>query len=603
MRKGQRWKWTSDLQRAFELLLDRFAHSIELIHPDSELEYVIHTDASARAVGGVLMQEDKAGKLRIISTTSRVLNPTEQRYSTCEQELLAIVHSLQKFRIYIYGRKIKLYTDSQALTFLNRCVITSNRVARWLLSIQQYDIEIHHIKGTNNVLADILSRHPSEVSAAETRDLTRPGTIMVHAVDLKIDNNVCKDLKNLGKLQDTDPRLKTLKDKFTQNTINPEAKFRLKGNILFCRKDSKDKWKVMLPSCLEQKVIEYAHASLGHLGVDKCLNQIGQSLHMKNLGRKIRKFIACCDLCQRAKHPTQSYTIEEKHHLPTKPGDLCAVDLYGSLPTSRAGVKYILVCYDVFSKHVKLYPLRAATTKACLNKMINKYFEEVIKPKVIMSDNGSQFRSPSWKRKLSEHEVEVRFSPVRHPQSNPSERIMKELSKFCRIYCHQNHRSWADLLPRIEQWLNKTVASSTGYAPVELIFDAQRPDIFAKFLPELEDSTENEELVAKVLKAYTKMKEKASKRDSRRKSGNSRWTPNVNDKVLVKTQPMSDAIKGMTSKFMLLYEGPFLISKIYPHSAYELTDENGRARGKFSKKALKPYREEKQHELGTDGDM
>jgi hypothetical protein len=274
--------------------------------------------------------------------------------------------------------------------------------------------------------------------------------------------------------------------------------------------------------------------------------------------QKICKFIAYCDLCQRAKLPTQSYTIEEIHHLPTKPGDLCAVDLYGSLPTSHGGVKYILVCYDVFSKHVKLYPLRAATTNACLNKIISKYFEEVIKLQVIMSDNGSQFRSPSWKKKLSEHEVEVRFSPVRHTQSNPSERIMKKLSKFCRIYCHQNHRSWAELLPRIMQWLNKTVASSTGYAPVELIFDVQRPDIFAKLLPQLEDSPENEELAAKVLKAYIKMKKKASKSDSRRKLGNSRWTPNVNNKVLVKTQPMSDAIKGMTSKFML-YEGPFLI--------------------------------------------
>jgi hypothetical protein len=64
---------------------------------------------------------------------------------------------------------------------------------------------------------------------------------------------------------------------------------------------------------------------------------------------------------------------------------------------------------------------------------------------------------------------------------------------------------------------------------------------------------------------------------------------------------MSDAIKGMASKFML-YAGPFLFKK-YPHSAYELTDENGRARGKFSKKALKPYKEEIQHELGTDGDI
>ena len=103
--------------------------------------------------------------------------------------------------------------------------------------------------------------------------------------------------------------------------------------------------------------------------------------------------------------------------------------------------------------------------------------------------------------------------------------------------------------------------SCTGYAPVELIFNAQRPDIFAKFLPRLGYSPENEDLAAKDLKACTRMKEKASKRDSRRKLGNSRWTPRMNDKVLVMTRPMSDAIKGQTPKFMLLYEGPLLISK------------------------------------------
>jgi hypothetical protein len=75
---------------------------------------------------------------------------------------------------------------------------------------------------------------------------------------------------------------------------------KLKGNVLFCRRDSMDKWKTMSPSCLEQKVNEYAHASLGHLGVDKCMNQIGQLLYMKKLGRKIPNFVVCCDLCQRA---------------------------------------------------------------------------------------------------------------------------------------------------------------------------------------------------------------------------------------------------------------------------------------------------------------
>jgi len=119
-----------------------------------------------------------------------------------------------------------------------------------LLAIQQYNIEICHIKGANNVLADILSRYPSELSVAETRELSRPGTIMVYAIDLKVDNSVCKDRKNLGKLQNTDPRLKGLKDKVTEDTSPLDVKFRLKDDILFCRRNSTDTWKAMLPSCL-----------------------------------------------------------------------------------------------------------------------------------------------------------------------------------------------------------------------------------------------------------------------------------------------------------------------------------------------------------------
>jgi len=113
--------------------------------------------------------------------------------------------------------------------------MTSNRVARWLLAIQQYDVEIFHIKGANNVLADILSRYPRELSVAEIKELSKSGTIIVHEIDLKVDNSVCKDPKNLGRLQNTDPRLKGLKDKVTEGTSHLEAKFRLKDDILFCR--------------------------------------------------------------------------------------------------------------------------------------------------------------------------------------------------------------------------------------------------------------------------------------------------------------------------------------------------------------------------------
>ena len=197
-------------------------------------------------------------------------------------------------------------------------------------------------------------------------------------------------------------------------------------------------------------VINYVHASLSHLGVDKCMDQIALSFHIMNLGRKIIKFIARCDTCQRVKYPNKSYTTQERSYLPARPGELCALDLFGALRVAR-GVKYILVCYDVFSKQVKQYALKAATTRSCLDKLVNRYFTQVIKPKFIFSDNGTQFQSPSWRKRLAEHNMQVRFTPIRHPQANPSERCMREISKFCKIYCSQNHRKWAELLPKIEE--------------------------------------------------------------------------------------------------------------------------------------------------------
>jgi hypothetical protein len=54
---------------------------------------------------------------------------------------------------------------------------------------------------------------------------------------------------------------------------------------------------------------------------------------------------------------------------------------------------------------------------------------------------------------------------------------------------------------------------------------------------------------------------------------------------------MSDAIRGMTSKFMHVFEGPYIITKLLDHSAYELRDESGKLRGEFNKKQLRLYRE------------
>ena len=102
------------------------------------------------------------------------------------------------------------------------------------------------------------------------------------------------------------------------------------------------------------KNFQIVHHTLGHLGVDKCLEGIRCVFQLSDRGR----FVASCDVCQKAKHPNRSFTVEEEYKFPTRPGDVSVVDIYGSLPISTGNVRYIFVCYDVFSKFIKLFAFK-----------------------------------------------------------------------------------------------------------------------------------------------------------------------------------------------------------------------------------------------------
>jgi len=73
----------------------------------------------------------------------------------------------------------------------------------------------------------------------------------------------------------------------------------------------------------EAKIFRFVHHTFGHLGVDKCLEEIRYVFQISDLG-KLRRFIVSCDVCQRVKHPNRPFTIEEKY-FPIRPGDICAV--------------------------------------------------------------------------------------------------------------------------------------------------------------------------------------------------------------------------------------------------------------------------------------
>ena len=105
-----------------------------------------------------------------------------------------------------------------------------------------------------------------------------------------------------------------------------------------------------------------SHLRYGHFGAKMCVNVLKESCVFKNTERRVRKLLRGCDLCQNSK--VVNYRVEGELNFikVEKPFDLVAVDLYGPLPKGRGGVMYIFVMLDTFSKYVKLYSVKRATS-------------------------------------------------------------------------------------------------------------------------------------------------------------------------------------------------------------------------------------------------
>ena len=139
-------------------------------------ETAISVDASPCGLGAILWQKDNHGRFQPVSCASRALKDPETRYSQLEREMLAVVFGLVKFRQFVLGRQVIVFTDHKPLVAIVKKEFDQvpARVQRWLLAILPYDFQLTYTPGTSMICTDALSRAPSqavEASPAEARSM------------------------------------------------------------------------------------------------------------------------------------------------------------------------------------------------------------------------------------------------------------------------------------------------------------------------------------------------------------------------------------------------------------------------------------------------
>ena len=160
LQKNTKFQWTDQCNNVFNNIKELLMNSPVLVSPDFQKQFKLAVDASDVGIGAILCQEGDDGIDRVVCFFSKKLNKFQKNYSTIEKECLALLLSLQHFDVYLNVtlHPVMVFTDHNPLTFLHKMANKNQRLTRWSLQLQQYDIVISHIKGKDNIIPDALSR-------------------------------------------------------------------------------------------------------------------------------------------------------------------------------------------------------------------------------------------------------------------------------------------------------------------------------------------------------------------------------------------------------------------------------------------------------------
>jgi len=438
--KGKGWAWNHEAEAAFKDLKHRFTTAPILAHFDPAKPVIVETDASDFALGAILSQRDKEGRLHPVAFHSRKFQPVEINYEIHDKELLAIVDAFKHWRRYCQGatHQVQVLSDHHNLEYFTTNKVLNRRQARWTQELAGIDFKIFYRPGLQNGKPDALSRRPEyrpEKGGIENQPIT---TILGknHFEERLTRSFICSSarLTSLPARKWAEEFLADVRKEGKKEEAYEQAK---KQEVVADKPPSKDrkvkelgnengvlyrKNLLWVPKGLVQRILESEHDTkvAGHMGQDKTIELIRRNFWWPKMNKRIIDFVRSCPECQQNKASRhQPYGLSSPLELPYAPWQSIAMDFITELPISD-DCDQLWVIINRFTKMVHFLPLRKEGKMVADLAVI--FAREVWKyhglPTDIVSDRDSRFTSEIWKEFLRLSGIRPRMSTAFHPQTD-----------------------------------------------------------------------------------------------------------------------------------------------------------------------------------------
>lgn len=460
-RKDEPFIWGPDQDEAFSYLKTALTTHPILAYPDTSLPYVLHTDASDKAVGAILTQVQE-GTERVIAYLSHQLSGPQTRWAAIEREAYAVVYALDHLKTYLWGAEFEIFTDHKPLTSLFRAEIRNTKVQRWAIQISEFGAPIKYRKGKHNVRADMLSR----IASVQVK----PEPVVYPPEEYPLPWQAF----GLDPCEMSQEQQREFPDSWKMAESSSQG-FVIAHGYLYSNKEPFENagkhLRLVTPSKWHHTVLETAHHQTGHQATQKTLDKIRESFVWPGMRNTVDKFIKACGLCGVYSKKSDK---GEAGRLPTPPRPLhtWGLDLTGPFKPARGtGNQYILAAIDHLTGWVEAIPIKNKTNHCVWEAFMTHIVSRYGLPEVIITDKGGEFRAIEFDKFLSECGVRHNVTTPYHPQSNGrTERFNRTLKSILAKLIRNDIPEWEATLPEALWAYRTSWHASTGNTPYHLLY-------------------------------------------------------------------------------------------------------------------------------------